>query len=350
MPLHRLILPRPQVRESESQVKVDLIRGTFFTCEQRSAPSSDTREITALPRAASKFNAVQKTREVSNKSPPAHSCQKTHVSLTMSDNQSINFTHSNFTSHHHEEHPQPALDVSTLLLVLLGFLVYCTVALVCMNHFGKMRRYLNGDGSTPLPPAISGGSSSRNRRTHGEESGGNASNSRVSSENIAKAKNLRLTYIRKNMIVRKWQAPDHDTDDEDDDENDAEKECKEADDIVVEGEQELHNHDPKEHMRSNGTLSTQSIISDLDISKRVDDVDLEAGVGNSDSDDKSSTLEEGKGEECAICLGGFHLNQEFCVATSSVCKHVFHKECMEEWLMCHDVCPVCRENYLAKPN
>lgn len=52
--------------------------------------------------------------------------------------------------------------------------------------------------------------------------------------------------------------------------------------------------------------------------------------------------------ECSICLGEFEPNQWICASNNPSCKHSFHLDCMKEWLMKHDGCPVCRETYLLE--
>jgi hypothetical protein len=56
------------------------------------------------------------------------------------------------------------------------------------------------------------------------------------------------------------------------------------------------------------------------------------------------------GEEmagCAICLNHFKPEQLVCESNNPLCRHVFHKDCMVDWLMKkHDNCPMCREVYL----
>jgi hypothetical protein len=66
----------------------------------------------------------------------------------------------------------------------------------------------------------------------------------------------------------------------------------------------------------------------------------------------SDDCESLDGEEmpgCAICLSHFKPQQLVCESSSSSCQHVFHKDCMVDWLMKgHDTCPMCREVYLLK--
>jgi hypothetical protein len=67
------------------------------------------------------------------------------------------------------------------------------------------------------------------------------------------------------------------------------------------------------------------------------------------SDDYESFSEEQAA--CAICLSRFQDHQLVCKSNNGSCQHMFHKDCMIEWLTTkqHDDCPMCRQNYLLKP-
>jgi len=48
-------------------------------------------------------------------------------------------------------------------------------------------------------------------------------------------------------------------------------------------------------------------------------------------------------QECSVCLHGYEPGQTICMTKHSKhCKHIFHKDCLEEWLKEHDNCPLCR--------
>jgi hypothetical protein len=67
------------------------------------------------------------------------------------------------------------------------------------------------------------------------------------------------------------------------------------------------------------------------------------------SDDCESSVDEEEMAGCAICLSHFKPQQLVCESNNSLCQHVFHKECMVDWLTNHhDNCPMCREVYLLK--
>jgi hypothetical protein len=57
---------------------------------------------------------------------------------------------------------------------------------------------------------------------------------------------------------------------------------------------------------------------------------------------------EGEGlEPCTICLEDYKEGDNVCWSHNRQCNHVFHQECIVEWLLRHDGCPVCRQDYLA---
>lgn len=50
---------------------------------------------------------------------------------------------------------------------------------------------------------------------------------------------------------------------------------------------------------------------------------------------------------CTICLTEYQEGEEVCWSHNDHCNHVFHKECILEWLLRHDECPCCRHNFLS---
>ena len=67
------------------------------------------------------------------------------------------------------------------------------------------------------------------------------------------------------------------------------------------------------------------------------------------SDDCESSVGEEEMAGCAICLSHFKPQQAVCKSNNALCQHVFHQDCMVDWLTNHhDNCPMCREVYLLK--
>ena len=51
---------------------------------------------------------------------------------------------------------------------------------------------------------------------------------------------------------------------------------------------------------------------------------------------------------CSICFGEYETGALLGVANNGHCQHMFHQECITEWLMKHEECPVCRRPYLDR--
>ncbi|KAG7017072.1 RING-H2 finger protein ATL79, partial [Cucurbita argyrosperma subsp. argyrosperma] len=48
--------------------------------------------------------------------------------------------------------------------------------------------------------------------------------------------------------------------------------------------------------------------------------------------------------ECTICLTEFSEGEE--IRVLAICKHGFHVQCIQTWLILHSSCPTCRCSYL----
>ncbi|KAI3806715.1 hypothetical protein L1987_22629 [Smallanthus sonchifolius] len=52
--------------------------------------------------------------------------------------------------------------------------------------------------------------------------------------------------------------------------------------------------------------------------------------------------------ECAVCLNEFHDHENLRLLPG--CNHVFHRDCIDEWLTVHVTCQVCRASLVPKPS
>jgi len=62
---------------------------------------------------------------------------------------------------------------------------------------------------------------------------------------------------------------------------------------------------------------------------------------------EGSFLEEGFDSQCAICIADFEANESIRVLP---CKHCFHKDCVDSWLLMNGTCPICRRHIVAAKN
>mmetsp|Transcript_10033 Transcript_10033/g.18820 ORF Transcript_10033/g.18820 Transcript_10033/m.18820 type:complete len:199 (-) Transcript_10033:1659-2255(-) len=107
---------------------------------------------------------------------------------------------------------------------------------------------------------------------------------------------------------------------------------------------------PHEEILSN--RSTHSIFDEESHKlKRKDDIFVEkfnswrsSRRHLSESSFQSETLYSPR--TCSICLGFYRVDEDICWSPNENCHHAFHLDCMMEWLMVNDECPLCRENYL----
>uniref|UniRef100_A0A7S4W1T3 RING-type domain-containing protein n=1 Tax=Ditylum brightwellii TaxID=49249 RepID=A0A7S4W1T3_9STRA len=85
-------------------------------------------------------------------------------------------------------------------------------------------------------------------------------------------------------------------------------------------------------------IPRESLDDDSDQKNALEEGVLPKKQDNSQDDHLHDNL-------CAICLTEYVEGEEVIVGNS--CSHMFHKECVLEWLEKHDICPFCRENMMS---
>lgn len=50
-------------------------------------------------------------------------------------------------------------------------------------------------------------------------------------------------------------------------------------------------------------------------------------------------------ETCAVCIDQFLIND---IVRYLPCKHLFHKNCIDQWLLENPTCPICKLNVLEQ--
>ncbi|CAJ1948261.1 unnamed protein product [Cylindrotheca closterium] len=100
-------------------------------------------------------------------------------------------------------------------------------------------------------------------------------------------------------------------------------------------------------MESNATSNSNFSAEDnnddtppprLSITPPVDDLNGDAAPFQEDDEDTRPA--------CTICFNEYKPGDEICWSNHPQCNHMFHKDCIEEWLLRHDECPCCRLNYM----
>ena len=108
---------------------------------------------------------------------------------------------------------------------------------------------------------------------------------------------------------------------------------------------------------------TKFNVHEVPPKKTLDD---EESLNKANEKDKESDIEEAEAEtmttisqrlstlwgpsskaECSICLEGYCSGEKVCLSKNSDCPHVFHQECIAEWLKRHDKCPLCRVDLIT---
>lgn len=51
-------------------------------------------------------------------------------------------------------------------------------------------------------------------------------------------------------------------------------------------------------------------------------------------------------KECPVCLDNFNIGDMVTWSIAGECEHVFHLECIKEWLLRHTECPCCRRLFM----
>ena len=53
-----------------------------------------------------------------------------------------------------------------------------------------------------------------------------------------------------------------------------------------------------------------------------------------------------RSEDCAICLQAFEMTD---LIEETVCQHIYHEYCLEEWSLKNEICPLCRHELRPNP-
>ena len=104
------------------------------------------------------------------------------------------------------------------------------------------------------------------------------------------------------------------------------------------GELQGRNHTPNGYHSPPSRRQCDDSVTDTERST--------SSVSNGDEDQRDNDNHPFIELQCPICLDEFHDGDEICVSQNQQCRHVFHHVCIKEWLLRHEECPCCRNNFL----
>lgn len=117
----------------------------------------------------------------------------------------------------------------------------------------------------------------------------------------------------------------------------------------------LVNKDIQNHydLSTSGSIGLVSIISIMCLSIILRETFIEYQIDNSQPNEETAlstftvniTNEQviPTNESCSICLESY---SEVKPGIKIECNHIFHKECIVEWLINNETCPLCRQNII----
>jgi len=70
---------------------------------------------------------------------------------------------------------------------------------------------------------------------------------------------------------------------------------------------------------------------------------------NPEQEEQANATEKEVTNGCAICLSNFHGGDSVCKSNNPGCSHVFHRDCLYDWLLQHHACPMCRNDFILPP-
>ena len=156
------------------------------------------------------------------------------------------------------------------------------------------------------------------------------------------------------IIAAYQRADDGDEDHDEDNDDDGKDEDEDEDDEVQRDEEDGNvnanaNSAANDSVRSGagngGIYLVDTIRSGLGTAvSTVRSIGVGGGIGGGggDDDDDGTTVPS----ECSICLADYQEGDVVVWAKTDRCNHIFHEECIEQWLERHDNCPLCREKIL----
>lgn len=106
------------------------------------------------------------------------------------------------------------------------------------------------------------------------------------------------------------------------------------------GESSLWEEDLPTHLENNSTLTETKDTKENNKNDK----------GQCHRPSSSSMTDHSFSKTCYICLENYEHGEEIAWSPNPDCEHVFHACCITGWLMKHDACPLCRQDFLMVPS
>jgi len=165
-----------------------------------------------------------------------------------------------------------------------------------------------------------------------------AQDHQTSRQSVTELSRRRKEYIRETLVLKKVVVQDYDGDGSN---KLLASSQKQKSDLV------LYSPSPiRTPSQTEGELS--EIESDGSNSNFSEDNDNVPRLSTT-PDDLNSHASDDDRPTCTICFNVYEAGDEICWSNNPQCNHMFHKDCIEEWLLRHDECPCCRLNYMMLP-
>ena len=107
-----------------------------------------------------------------------------------------------------------------------------------------------------------------------------------------------------------------------------------------------HNIPTTTHINQSSKSLLQSIHDQYDVISSMQASMRSSSMRSFFDDTFTRNINELDTLRCPICLDEFCVGDEVCWSHNKECLHIHHLDCIVNWLMDHDKCPLCRQEFV----